>query len=862
MNPLRKTIAAFRRRARDRRIIADSGVFDRDWYLAQNPPARAASDPLAHYLHAGADAGLDPNPLFDTKWYLDRYPDIRAAGLNPLAHYLERGAAEGRNPHPLFDSHWYLEQNPDARAAGLNPLVHYLHSPTGRDPNPLFDSTWYLEQNPDVRAAGTNPLAHYVTAGAALGRDPNRLFKGRWYLEQNPGVAASGLEPLAHYIHFGVAEGRDPNPMFDTDWYLAHNPDVVRAQLNPLGHYLREGAAEGRAPNSQHRGSWYLEQFSARAERAPQWPLPQGAPQPAASVAIACDVVADRPDATAAVLAAAIGGATQQRRHLLVVMAGMPPPPEDINRLTAAFDADPMIGYAMPRCADASGLIHPLRADAAASGYDRAILAHLPAVQLAPEFLAGCVLIRRELVANMPDLVGHFSTLAGLLRALMAWGRRLGYRAAIANNVVVADVARDEARPRLSAAEQAALVRLFPDALVADTRFNELSCHRRETLAGLALSPGRRRLLIDCTGMQPYHNGTSECALGILDGLAAIGTTWQVDIMAAPATADYHALRQRYGAFTVVDAPSVQGYVVAIRLSQPWTLESIAELHEHALHLMFMMLDTIAWDIVYSATPEVERTWSFAAAHADSFLYDSGFTRDRFRFRFPLAAHARELVTHLSCNFADYDAVPARRDAGHILLIGNDHEHKGMAQALDLLPRAFPRERFVVIGHDDLGLANVRSVKSGKVTVEGMRELYAGSRMLVFPSFYEGFGFPVAKGLAHGLDVVARRSDLLTEIAGQCAQRGRIVPFDDPASLIDAVRRILTGESVATVPLGTGLGPGQEPPGWRDIAARIVALIDDMAAQPGLAVRDRREAALRHVFSAGYSAFKASKATL
>jgi glycosyltransferase involved in cell wall biosynthesis len=856
MNALRRAISALTRRARERRVIADSGLFDRDWYLAQGPAA-AGTDPLGHYLRAGAAAGLDPHPLFDTTWYLDRYPDIRAAGPNPLAHYLERGSLESRNPHPLFDSHWYLEQNPQVRAAGINPLVHYLRAGNGLDPNPLFDGAWYLAQNPDARAAGANPLAHYVTVGAAQGRDPNRLFKSRWYLEQNPQVQASGQNPLAHYIHFGVAEGRDPNPMFDTDWYLAHNPDVVRAQLNPLGHFLREGAAQGRAPNSQHKGSGDLEQFS-ETPRAPRWPLRQDEARPAPVAGIACEVVAERPDAPAKVLAAALARAARERRHLVVVMTGAPPSADAIDRLAAAFVADPMIGYAMPRFADASGLIHPLRADA--SGYDRAILAHLPALQLAPEFLAGVVVMRRELVGNVPDLVRHFSTLAGLLRALMAWGRRLGFRAAIMNQVVIANTARDEVHPRLGADDREALVRWFPDALTADKRFGELPCHRREALIGLALSPERRRLLIDCTGMQPYHNGTSECVLGILDGLAAVGPAWQVDVMAAPATADYHELGKRYGAFTVVDAPSGQGYAVAIRLSQPWTLESIAELHEHALHIVFMMLDTIAWDIVYSATPEVERTWSFAATYADGFLYDSGFTRDRFGFRFPVTAHVRELVTHLSCNFADYDAPPARQDAGHILLIGNDHEHKGMAQALDLLPRAFPREQFVVIGHDDLALANVRSVKSGKVSVEGMREHYAGGRMLVFPSFYEGFGFPLVKGLAHGLDVVARRSDLLSEIAGQCAPRGRIVPFDDPASLIDAVRRILAGESVETVPLGTGLASGQQPPCWRDIAARIVALVDDMAAQPALAVHDRREAALRHVWPAGYAASKASKA--
>jgi glycosyltransferase involved in cell wall biosynthesis len=855
MNALRSSVATLLRRRRERRVIASSGILDRDWYLAQSP--QAAADPLDHYLRAGAAAGLDPHPLFDTSWYLDRYPDIRAAGLNPLAHYLARGSAEGRNPHPLFDSHWYLEQNPQARAAGENPLLHYLRSGGGSDPNPLFESAWYLEQNADARTAGT-PLTHYVTVGAAQGRDPNRLFKTRWYLEQNPTVAASGLDPLAHYIYFGVAEGRDPNPMFDTDWYLAHNPDVVRAQLNPLGHFLREGAAQGRASSPQHKGSGYLEQFSAGAQRPPQWAPPPDGARPASTGGAGTDVVAERPDAPAAVLAAALARAAHERRHLVVVMTGAAPSADEIGRLTAAFDADPMIGFAMPRLGDAAGHIHPLRADSRAAGSDRAILAHLAALQLAPEFLAGVMVLRHELVANVPDLARHFETMVGLLRALMAWGRRLGYRAAIMNHVVVANVVRNEAHPSLSIADREALVRWFPDALTADRRFDELPCHRAEALAAAALSP-RRRLLIDCTGMQPYHNGTSECAVGILDGLAALGTAWQVEILAAPATADYHRLRERYRAFTIVEAPSVDGYAVAVRLSQPWTLESIAELHEHALHIAFLMLDTIAWDIVYSATPEVERTWAFAAAHADGVLYDSGFTRDRFRFRFPVAAHARELVTHLSCNVADYDAAPAHNASGHILLIGNDHEHKGMAQALDLLPRAFPREQFVVIGHDDPGIANVRSIRSGRVSDDGMRELYAGARMLVFPSFYEGFGFPVVKGLAHGLDVVARRSDLLTEIAGLCPERGRVIPFDDPASGVDVVRRVLAGASVETVRLGAALAPREEPPRWRDVAAHIVALLDEMMAQPSLALHDRREAALRHVWPAGYAVHKAAK---
>ena len=229
--------------------LADSGLFDDNWYLEQNADIRAAGvNPLVHYLQHGANEGRDPNLLFDSDWYLEQNPDVRGAGVNPLLHYLQHGAGEGRDPHPLFDSDWYLEQNPDVREAGVNPLLHYLQhgANEGRDPNPLFDSDWYLEQNPDVRAAGVNPLLHYLQHGANEGRNPNPLFDSDWYLEQNSDIRAAGANPLVHYLRHGASEGRAPGPRFDGDRYLEEYPDVRAAGMNPLAHYLRHGAAEGK----------------------------------------------------------------------------------------------------------------------------------------------------------------------------------------------------------------------------------------------------------------------------------------------------------------------------------------------------------------------------------------------------------------------------------------------------------------------------------------------------------------------------------------------------------------------------------------------------------------------------------------
>ncbi len=119
------------------KLIAASGLFDSDWYLEQYPDVRASGiDPLAHYLEYGVNEDRDPNPLFDTDWYLNRYPDVRAAGVNPLVHYLRYGAGEGRDPCESFSTRDYLANNPDIAAIGMNPLVHYYNGVRKTRPAP------------------------------------------------------------------------------------------------------------------------------------------------------------------------------------------------------------------------------------------------------------------------------------------------------------------------------------------------------------------------------------------------------------------------------------------------------------------------------------------------------------------------------------------------------------------------------------------------------------------------------------------------------------------------------------------------------------------------------------------------------
>ena len=64
--------------------------------------------------------------LFDKRYYLQNYPDVRRADVDPLTYFIEHGWKEGRNPSQKFDTKYYLETYPDVQEAGVNPLIHYL----------------------------------------------------------------------------------------------------------------------------------------------------------------------------------------------------------------------------------------------------------------------------------------------------------------------------------------------------------------------------------------------------------------------------------------------------------------------------------------------------------------------------------------------------------------------------------------------------------------------------------------------------------------------------------------------------------------------------------------------------------------
>jgi glycosyltransferase involved in cell wall biosynthesis len=69
---------------------------------------------------------------------------------------------------------------------------------------------------------------------------------------------------------------------------------------------------------------------------------------------------------------------------------------------------------------------------------------------------------------------------------------------------------------------------------------------------------------------------------------------------------------------------------------------------------------------------------------------------------------------------------------------------------------------------------------------------YAGASLLVFPSLYEGFGFPPLEAMAMGVPVAASNASSIPEVCGSA------VEYFDPASvesIAGSIERVLNDEA-------------------------------------------------------------------
>lgn len=146
--------------------------------------------------------GVDYTAVFDGSYYVNKYPDVKAAVGTDLwmafHHFLNYGMAEGRQGKETFDVNSYRNQYADLRAAFGNDLKsYYMH---------------YIANGKKEGRAGTGCKTLQGAVTVYNGVDYSAVFDYNYYISNNSDIKAAfgndDVAVLAHFVNYGMSEGR------------------------------------------------------------------------------------------------------------------------------------------------------------------------------------------------------------------------------------------------------------------------------------------------------------------------------------------------------------------------------------------------------------------------------------------------------------------------------------------------------------------------------------------------------------------------------------------------------------------------------------------------------------------------------
>ena len=337
------------------------------------------------------------------------------------------------------------------------------------------------------------------------------------------------------------------------------------------------------------------------------------------------------------------------------------------------------------------------------------------------------------------------------------------------------------------------------------------------------------------------------------------GTHWGRQLIASPVSAVDRAKRfvkrtvpRPYVVMRTVQRPVFAAGVVAFRpqvyhepnyVSFPFRGPTVVTVHD----LSFVHFPTLQ---PRDRVEHLERYLAATLADAAHILTDSEAVRQEAIAHFGLDP-GRVTAIHLGVDSAfiprqkmECTEILARYDlryGEYVLAVGTLEPRKNLAatiRAFSALPERLRRSAPLVVAGPRGWLSEdieslIRGAEAagwlrflGYVSQADLPIIYAGARLFVYPSRYEGFGLPVIEAMASGVPVITSSVSCLPEVAGTAAE---LAHPDDEQGLRTRLARLLDDESRRAELRSLGLARAQRFT-WQRCAEETVAVYLKVAA--------------------------------
>jgi glycosyltransferase involved in cell wall biosynthesis len=173
----------------------------------------------------------------------------------------------------------------------------------------------------------------------------------------------------------------------------------------------------------------------------------------------------------------------------------------------------------------------------------------------------------------------------------------------------------------------------------------------------------------------------------------------------------------------------------------------------------------------------------------------------------------------------------------YLLFLGRLEEKKNVARIVEaflrLKERGIPHQ-LVLAGIPGVGFAGIERLIEGSpfdqdIILTGYvgqekEQLYAGANVFVFPSLYEGFGFPILEAARHGTPVVTSRSSSPPEVAGEAALLVDPLSVDEIA---EAIFELIHDQRLRVELVQRGYERLREFD-WQDTAEKVLEVLEQV----------------------------------
>ena len=438
----------------------------------------------------------------------------------------------------------------------------------------------------------------------------------------------------------------------------------------------------------------------------------------------------------------------------------------------------------------------------------------LPRYHVMPTAVGFCMLIKNTVLRQLGAFDPVYSPGYNEENDFVCRINRHGYSAIAANHAFVFHDESSSFGPR-----RAALDRRNREVL--DERYPEyprkLAEYARSGIDpvdhfAILWRPHRPTVLFDLFHLPAMHSGTSDFALNLLLHLAPrIEADCDLWIGISDAALAFFAQELTGYRFFDERRRSEARFDLVYKPSQLFTWPELRRMVRLGGRIAFTQLDIIAARCDYLSGPDIRMLFKTAARLADRVVTISEFSRIDFEMFYDrsVALDVIHLGTH-------EDSRAAERRVGYVLIVGNRFQHKAVDQAIAELRGV---AEIVALGGQEHPQPGVRAVSSGPLNRWAITDLYEGAGVVVYPSFYEGFGLPILDAIGRGIPVVALDTAVNREVR-QLTGDALLTLVGDHREMRVAVSNRLQAPS--------GSPPGQRMRQWNDVGADYARTVTEL----------------------------------